>query len=73
MGPDLLASELMKKKSGETNERKLNTEGYLVPRVTNPTQQTACMAKPKVARNSCRVLLIPGLEFGQFEGKASWP
>ena len=26
MGPHLLASELMKEKSGETNERKLNTE-----------------------------------------------
>ena len=31
MGPHLLASELMKEKSGETNERKLNTESYLVP------------------------------------------
>ena len=29
MGPHLLASELMKEKSGETNERKLNTESYL--------------------------------------------
>ena len=40
MGPHLLASELMKEKSGETNERKLNTKSYLavVPRVTNPTQ-----------------------------------
>ena len=57
MGPHLLASELMKEKSGETNERKLNTESYLVPRVTNPTQAD-CLAKPKVAPNSCRVLLI---------------
>ena len=30
MGPHLLARELMKEKSGETNERKLNTESYLV-------------------------------------------
>ena len=30
MGPHLLASELMKEKSGETDERKLNTESYLV-------------------------------------------
>ena len=30
MGPHLLASELMKEKSEETNERKLNTESYLV-------------------------------------------
>ena len=39
MGPHVLASKLMKEKSGETNERKLNTESYLVPvpRVTNPT------------------------------------
>ena len=56
MGPHLLASELMKEKSGETNERKLNTESYLVPRVTNPTRAD-CLAKPKVARNS-KVLLI---------------
>ena len=49
MGPHLLASELMKEKSGETNERK--TESYLVPRVTNPTRAD-CLAKPKVARNS---------------------
>ena len=47
MGPHLLASELMKEKSGETNERKLNTESYLVPRVTNPTRAD-CLAKPKV-------------------------
>ena len=32
MGPHLLASELMKEKSGETNKRKLKTESYLVPR-----------------------------------------
>ena len=59
MGPHLLASELMKEKSGETNEQKLNTESYLVGllRVTNPTRAD-CLAKPKVARNSCRVLLI---------------
>ena len=52
MGPHLLAGELMKEKSGETNERKLNTEtSYLVPRVTNPTRAD-CLAKPKVAQNS---------------------
>ena len=45
MGPHLLASELMKEKSGETNERKLNTESYLVPRVTNPTGETESRAK----------------------------
>ena len=28
MGPHLLASELMNEKSGETNERKLNTESF---------------------------------------------
>ena len=37
MGPHLLASELMKEKSGETNERKLNTESYLVPMAELPT------------------------------------
>ena len=53
MGPHLLASELMKEKSGETNQRKLNTESYLVglPRVTNPTRAD-CLVKPKVARNN---------------------
>ncbi len=47
MGPRvlLLASELMKEKSGETNERKLNTESYLVPRVTSPTGETESRAK----------------------------
>ena len=50
MGPHLLASELMKEKSGETNKRKLNTESYLVP-TANPTRAD-CLAKPKVARIS---------------------
>ena len=40
MGPHLLASELMKQKSGETNERKLNTESYLAPRAFQ-LEQTA--------------------------------
>ena len=49
-GSTFVSNRTNKKKSGETNERKLNTES-LVPRVTNPTRAD-CLAKLKVARNS---------------------
>ena len=60
MGPHLLASELMKEKSGEINERKVNTESYVV----GPTQGYESNASrlpgetESRAQNSCRVLLI---------------